>query len=171
MYRFAALLSVFLFNPVLVAAQERLNVSSGFGTTELVHVGMHYQFSDVQAGLTFGFVPFLPKEYLVSLSADLYYHFAGHSRFSERQPWFVRTSSVYLRSESTGTATQYIYQAFKVGRDFNLGRQLGLSVSAGPAVNLYHVERTTISSFPPDVNDLGAPLFVPGLDVRFFYRL
>ncbi len=160
------LISFFYFYPSF--GQERVNLSVGMGLPELLNIGVRYQVDQVQYGLAFGFIP-LKEESLISVSGDVYYHFSGFTRHSNRRPWYARMGLNYLRDETSGILDQYLYLNMRVGRDFNFSEKFGLNIDAGVFIQLLRDKENKLP--PGGIHfDLEFPLG-PGLGIGFFYRI
>ena len=62
------------------AAQNKVNMSAGFGVPELVNLGIRYQLHQAQLAFSIDSTPYGLDEKLLSLSADAYVHIGGVSK-------------------------------------------------------------------------------------------
>src|SRR5688572_987480 len=127
--------------------QEKVNISVGLGLPELLNMSVRYQLKQTQLGVGLGFIP-KPKgeESIISVSADVYYHFAGLSKLSNRRPWYGRIGLDYLKEEDEFSIEQYVYLNLRFGRDYNLSKKFGIQIDAGFIYQLYD---ETIRKVPP----------------------
>jgi hypothetical protein len=148
-------------------AQEKTNLTVGTGFPELINLGFRYQHKQTQAGIGFGFVP-VSGESVISVSADGYYHFAGHTSLSQRRPWYGRTGLNYIRDEKPEFTDQFLYLSLRIGKDLNITEKLGVALDAGPMFQLYHKETTT----EPATGDNSGWSFpvLPAFGISLFYR-
>lgn len=148
--------------------QEKVNISAGLGLPEMLNLGLHFQQDQVQIGFSVGTMP-LDGESIISVSGDMYYHFAGSSVLSNRRPWYGRAGLNYLRNETNNFIDKYIYLNLRIGRDFNISEKFGINFDAGAIFELYNEE---IRKVPPSGwnIDINFPV-LPALGLRFFYRL
>lgn len=137
-------LGFLIMNSFSINAQEKekVNLSVGFGWTELFNVGVRMQFNQTQLALSVGSLFY--EE--ISVSGDVFYHFAGVSDFSERRPWYFRTGIAYIHFKETsffGKILHFINQDTniislntRVGRDFNISKKVGINTDFGFALDL-----------------------------------
>lgn len=151
------------------SGQEKINISSGFGIPELLNMGIRYQYNQTQMGISLGTMPFSPDESIVSFSGDIYYHFGGFSRLSNRRPWYGRIGLNYLRNETDVFIDKYYYLNTRIGRDFNISRKVGIQLDAGAVFQLHNKEIRKKISDGWDI-DLEFPVF-PGLGLTLLYKI
>ena len=144
--------------------QEKVNVSAGIGSMELINVGVLFQGNQNQLGFSFGFIPDKDGG-AFSFAGDVYYHFGGSSDLSDRHPWFARFGMLYLRTESKTYIDKYVFLNLRVGRDFNLSKKIGIVLDAGPMIQLFTLESENKPS-----SDWNFPVY-PGLGIKLFYRI
>ena len=150
----------------LSSGQEKLNITAGIGTPELLNVGLRLQLDQTQIGLSVGSLP-LNDESIISFSGDVYYHFAGSSILSERKPWYARTGLTYLRHETNTFIDKYVYLNIRMGRDFHISEKFGVNMDVGISFELYN-DRTQIE--PSNGWRFDFPV-LPSLGIAFFYRI
>ena len=150
-----------------VFGQEKINVVWGIGFPECLNFGVRYQLKQIQIGVSFGSIPFI-YEGIGSISGDVYYHFGGVTKLSERRPWYTRTGLVYLRDETASSIDNYLYLNLRIGRDLNISRKVGVEIDAGPCFQLSH-ERLIKTSNPWNWNI--NPFILPGIGVTVFCRI
>ncbi len=148
--------------------QEKVNISAGIGSPELLNVGLRFQFDQAQIGLSLGSMP-VKDESMVSFAGDVYYHFAGSSVLSNRRPWYGRGGLTWLRYETNTLIDKHLYLNARVGRDLNISEKFGVNIDAGLSFELYS-ERTRKE--PPGIwsFQLDFPV-LPSLGIGFFYRM
>ena len=159
--------SSFHFKPL--SAQEKINISSGFGMPELLNIGMRYQFEQIQAGISLGTIPFSPDENSLSVSGDIYYHFGGFSKLSNRRPWYVKAGLNYLRNETDAFTDKYYHLNTRIGREFNISGKIGIQLDAGAIFQLRNEEVRKKANNGWDI-DIDFPVF-PSVGIALFYRI
>lgn len=150
-----------------LCGQEKVNISAGVGLPELLNLGGRYQLQQAQIGIGFGFMP-LKDESLISVSGDVYYHFAGSSKLSNRRPGYGRIGVNYLRDETKTLVGKYLYLNLRIGRDFNVSKKIGIQRDAGAMFQLFHEEIRKEPSY--GWVDLEFPV-VPCFGIVLFYRI
>ena len=147
--------------------QEKMNVSMGMGYPELLNVGLRYQFTQTQTGFSIGTLP-IPDEHNLTVSGDVYFHIGGHSKLSNRRPWYFKTGITYHNLETNYQHLKYIYLCPRIGRDINFSGKIGLQLEAGGSIQIF---RKKIRNAPQYFDlDLNFP-FLPGFGAALFYRL
>lgn len=168
------LVSLFLFAPILKTTaqepREQLNLVAGMGIPEFFHVGARYQWPQLQAGLVAGGFP-LPEYRFLTITGELFIHFAGASVYSDRMPVYARGGFTYLRDASSPYTDARGYLNVRLGRDINVSESVGFNVDAGFAFELFY----KIIKYPDDANTdpdkRKAPSVLPGISMGVFYRL
>jgi hypothetical protein len=150
--------------------QDKLIISTGIGLPELLHIGARYPFEQAQIGLSVGTFPAGSDESILTVSGDFYFHFAGSSQWSSRRPWYGKIGLNYLRDETDRLIDKYLYLSARIGREFNLSRQFGMTIDLGPAFQLVHEESEKMPSSNFFNLDFSLPV-LPGLGVGLFYRI
>ncbi len=152
----------------LSCGQEKINISAGFGLPELLNAGVRFHANQTQIGFSVGSVP-VSDEKNLSISGDIFYHFAGSSEYSNRRPWYFRAGLNYLRTETTREIEKYTFLNTRFGRDFNVSEKFGIGLDVGATFELEKKEilkdNQTSSWF-----DLDFPVF-PSLSLSVFYRI
>lgn len=167
---------MFLFiNTYQLFGQKKLAVSGGVGFPESLNVGMRYQFKQSKIGFSAGTFP-CPEagiykwkwESLISLSGDLYYHFAGSSGFSDTRPWYGRIGLNCVRFDKVSYIQYKLQTYLRIGRDFNLSGGFGISVDVGPGFHFYDWFKPNGES--KDIGDFFGIKAIPTFGVCLFYR-
>ena len=96
---------------------------------ELIHVGFHKQLYQTQIGFSIGLIP--DKKSILTVSGNVYYHFGGTSRLSNRRPWYVRFGLTYFREEDEYAVDKYGFISLRIGRDLNITKKTGIDINAG----------------------------------------
>jgi ribosomal protein L13E len=149
-----------------IYSQNKIDLYTGFGIPELINAGVKFQSSQKQVGLSIGS---RPNEDIISVSGDIYYHFGGHSKLSNRRPWYVRGGLNILREETSYAIHKYVNLNTRIGRDFNISNKIGISLGAGILVGLFHDEIRKKPKGSLEIN-LGFPV-IPSLGISLFYRI
>jgi hypothetical protein len=148
--------------------QEKINISAGFDLPEGLNLGLHFQLKQAQIRIGVGTIP-IKDESFISVSSDVYYHFAGLSELSNRRPWYGRIGLNYLRDESKKVFDKDLYLNLRVGRDFNISRKFGIEFDAGAGFLLFH-ERIRKESSSGWNLDFSFPV-LPSFGICLFYRI
>ena len=141
--------------------QEKVSITAGFGTCELLNLGLRFPFQQSQLGFSIGTLPL--KNGGFSVTSDFYYHFGGSSDLSVRRPWYGRAGLNYLKTETEDFTDSYLFLDLRMGRNFNFSKKIGLAIDAGPAIQLIHTTTDPEGgwSFP----------VYPAIGLAFFYHL
>ena len=132
-----------------------------------MNFGVRDQLKQTQIGIGFGFIPFI-HEGIGSISGNVFYHFAGTSKLSERRPWYGRIGLDYLRDENASSIDNNLYLNLRIGRDLNISRKVGVEIDAGPCFQLSH--KRIIKTNNPWNLDIN-PFMMPSMGVTVFYRI
>jgi len=139
------LIIIFFSCSIKSFGQEKVNISAGIGLPELLNLGLRYHFLEqAQIGICFGFMP-LKNESVISVSGDVYYHFAGLSEFSVRRPWYGRLGLNYLRDELNMKIDKFTYFNMRIGREFHISRGSRIEIDAGAIIQLSYKREGTSS--------------------------
>lgn len=161
---FISAISFFVGNSMY--AQERFNLTAGFGVPELINIGLKYQLDEQsQLGLTAG-----TEFNMIALSGDLYFHFAGSSKFSYRRPWYGRAGLTYWRNDDEFATETWLWLSPRIGRDLNISERWGIAIDAGVAFRLQNEEVIKKPQSNPFNIDIDFPI-LPALGIAIFYRL
>lgn len=168
------ILGLFMFFFISIQAQEseKINLSAGLGHPELLNLGVRFQLEQSQIGLSAGFLPGSDDE-AFAVGADYYYHFGGSSDLSTRRPWFAKAGLNYYTVKNEFEKNKYLFLVPRVGRDFNLSRNVGIALEGGVSLVLSQDEedlKPRESSGFFDGSGIGSNI-LPSLGVSVFYRL
>ncbi len=150
-------------------AQEKINISIGYGLPELLNIGLRYQADQAQFGISYGFIPGY-EENIFSISGDFYLHFAGSSELSERRPWYFRLGLAYLKDETSSRITKYTYFPLRIGRDFNFSKKIGTAIDLGVFFELSKNETMKGPTSSWWDFDLDYSI-LPSIGITLFYRI
>lgn len=152
-----------------VLGQNKVNLTAGLGTPELLNIGIRYQLNQKQIGFSIGTLPAKGETY-VSVSGDFYYHFSESSELSDRRLWYLRTGLNYYHNEQTILLQDYLSIYVRFGRDFNLSEKVGIAVDVGLTYQLW--ENIQIDSGPLSISISSEPNFpIIAFGVGFFYQI
>lgn len=162
---FLCLLTFIPFNQL--PAQEKVNLSAGFGLPELLNLGVKYQLEQTQLGLSVGSFP--AEDKLFCISGAVYYHFAGTSELTSRRLWYGRFGLTYLYDETDALIDKYLYLDLRAGRDINFSKTVGMEIELGIVFQLSKDEtrKKTSGWFDLDLDFL----LLPAFGVSVFYRI
>ena len=162
-----SLIFVSLLCPIVSFGQEKLSVAAGFGFPELLNAGVRINGQQTQFGLSAGTWPAKDSK-TFSISGDFYFHFGGHSKLTQRKPWFGKTGLNYFKSESEFIIERYTYFNVSIGREFNISEKFGLQISGGTVFEL----DSEITFKYPSGWDIAVTLPVlPSLTITTFYKV
>lgn len=148
---------------------DKVNVVIGSGYPELINIGLRFQLKQTQLGFSVGSWPSDHDEKFLSVSGDLFFHFAGVSTLSERRPWYGRIGLNYAREENEYAIDKYVFFNTRMGRDFNISKRLGIAIDFGVLIELSHTETR---KQPSSGWDLSFELPVlPSFGLALFYRI
>ncbi len=148
--------------------QKMVDISTGIGVPELLNIGVRLQLDQIQIGFNIGSFPSEDRSYS-STSGDLYYHFAGHSKLSNRWAWYGRGGINYQRRELTKPtypnyhwSSKELFLNLRIGRDINFSPTIGISIDAGASFSLFyeHIGYKGFGFHFPVLPSLGATFFI-----------
>ena len=86
-----------------------------------------------------------------AISGDVFYHFGGYSKLSNRRPWYLKGGLNILNEFHKEFSDWYLLFNSRLGRDINLSKEIGLNLEAGlcysPFVELIMEGTKVIPSF------------------------
>ena len=150
-----------------VSGQRKVNITTGFGIPDLFNVGVCYQLDQVQVGLSFGT---MPNENTISISGDVYYHYGGFSKLSDRRPWYFMIGVNYLRYETESIIDKNLHLNTRIGRDLNISKHLGLDIGLGAIFQIRHHKITKKPSDSWFDFDFEFPV-LPSFGIGLFYKI
>ncbi len=149
--------------------QKKVDISAGIGVPELLNIGMRLQLDQIQIGFSIGSFPSEDRSYS-AITGDFYYHFAGHSKLSNRWAWYGRGGITYQRKELVkptyldwAWTAKELYFNLRLGRDINISPNIGINIDAGASFSLFYEYVGHMGSFHFPV--------LPGLGATFFIRI
>jgi outer membrane protein W len=150
-------------------AQNKFNISTGFGILEMLNVGINYRINEkTQTGIKIGGLP-LKNESIFSVSGNYYYHFAGESKLSSRPPWFGKVGISYFRDETEKVIEKYFFTGLRLGREINFTNKIGVRIDAGFDIQVKHFSKEKIPISGGSFN-MNIP-FIPCFGINLFYSL
>lgn len=129
-------------------AQDKFNISGGFGFPDLANIGVRFQVKQdtLQLGISVG----IGQEIQV-ISGDVFYHFGGYSKLSNRRPWYLKGGVNIIHETHEEFSDWGLLFNLRLGRDINLSKKVGLNLEAGlgysPFVDMLMEETRVIPSF------------------------
>lgn len=155
-------------------SQGKVDVAAGAALPEMLYGGLRLQLKPFQLGGSVGTVPLLHNESVLTVSGDLFFHFAGRARYSDRRPVYLRTGVTYLRDELKSESIDKVtYLNVRIGSDLNFSKRFGMNIDGGASFELTK-ERVDLN--PSNDNDwfsgfaIDFPV-VPAVTVGVFCRL
>ena len=122
--------------PFPVFGDSQLDLSIGIGVPEFIKVGIRYNIGQLQFGLNYGFLP-IENETCTSINGDIYFHFAGSSKYTVRKPWYSRFGLSFVKHKQEQKTSSYVYSNFRVGREFWVSKRVGIGLDVGISLELY----------------------------------
>jgi hypothetical protein len=166
------LIITFSFSSVnQLLGQKKVDISAGIGVPELLNIGMRLQLDQIQIGFSIGSFPSEDRSYS-AITGDFYYHFAGHSKLSNRWAWYGRGGITYQRRELVKPKPVYpyppltwsaeeLYLYLRLGRDINFSPTTGINIDVGASFSLFYEYIGHKGSFHfPVLPSLGATFFI-----------
>lgn len=163
---------ILLFSCHDLKAQE-VNFTGGFGTPEMINVGVRLQYDQLQYGLNAG-TNLGYKNDNYNLSADFYYHFAGRSAQTSLQPWYVKSGLTFLSNEGEWEKRMNLVFVPRIGREFNISPEFGIALEAGIMVLLVdenEAKKDRTDAVTGDLDLIGSGTIQPSAGLKIFYRL
>jgi hypothetical protein len=115
-------------------SQSKTEASLGFGWPELINTRIRYG-QDIQVGVCVGFIAFEFFDELVvdwSCSAEVLHHFAGKSKYTEQEPWYLLGGLGYYHFPMFENYDQYDIGFYpRLGRTINFSPGAGLNLDVG----------------------------------------
>ncbi|MBK7103708.1 MAG: hypothetical protein IPH62_00275 [Ignavibacteriae bacterium] len=163
------LLSIFLIyilSPVKYSGQSEFNISSGIGYSELLNIGLYYQYYQTQLGITVGS---WPNENIFTISSDVRFHLGEISELSKRRCWYIMYGINYLKYETNRKIGKYQFALLRIGREINITSKIGFDLNIGTMVEINKNIKNKMEEFGPqgDVDSL----FPINFGFRIFYRI
>jgi len=139
------LLLLILVTSINLSAQEKVRISVGYGFPELLSLGLSYQLPQAQLEVSAGILSEFSQ-----LSGEVICHFAGHSGYTDRKPWYFKTGLMKFREKLECRMTTITMLPLRVGKDLNLSRKMGFTIDFGVACKLNEKveQRSTGSAWP-----------------------
>lgn len=156
---------LFLSTTMKLVGQEKINISAGLGLPDLVNVGVRYQLSQSQLGISAGMF-----QDATAITGDYYQHLFGSSKFSERHSFYTRVGMTYFRAEDDTSIDQYLFLAIRFGRDFNLSKTFGFQLDVGVPLEIMH-DQTKKENYKSSPFSIDFDMFIPAFGLSVFYRL
>jgi len=145
--------------------QEKLILNVGIGFTDLLNVGIRYQFDQVEVGLNGGT---WPQRDIFTLISDIRFHFGNLSNLSTLRNWYVLIGFRYLRDEYKTGMDKFLYLEYRIGRNINFSKKLGIELNIGIAGQLMEDKIIKIEQEGPlggiDIS------VIPTIGFNIFYR-
>lgn len=148
-------------------AQRNFDFAAGIGGLEMWHVAARYQLKQFKSGMSIG-TYFIHRTNDIGLSADVYYHFAGKSKYTEVRPWYGRVGLHYQRYEDEYSKLQEYWLQYTIGRDFNLSKKFGIALDLGMSKRISQKEEIKKPRNTWDLFDFSS---WPGGSLQVYYRL
>lgn len=155
---------IFLLGIFSAFGQEKVIIAAGFGLPEHLNIGIRYQLSQSQIGMSVG-----THKDGITVTTDYFQNFAGSSKFSDRRPFYTRLGFTYLRDEGEIFLDQYLILALRIGRDFNLSEKIGIQLDLGAFFDVLHHETKKVDyDYGPGAS---YDIFIPAFGITLFYRV
>lgn len=153
-----------------VDGQQSNKVSIGVGYLDLINVSYEYRINQWEIGASAGGL-FEGSQFYSTFSLNTYYHFAGHSKFNEIKPWFLRAGIQTLRSNDQYKTSYHFYYSTRLGREFNFNEKIGLSMDIG--ASFFDIKHGIVikKKEPPVIAGILYVPILPAASLKLFYRL
>lgn len=116
---------------------DKFELSGGFGWPEMAAVKIKYG-NDFQIGISQGF--------MLNTSLEVYYHFAGKPKLTDRRFWYGLGGIEYFYWGREGTNwLPYL----RLGRSFNFTRRYGVNIDLGAFYLLNESDFFSASHYSP----------------------
>jgi hypothetical protein len=115
--------------PNIFRAEDKgklLNIVGGYSMPEFLHLGVRYEFSQFQLGISVG-----KHDNLKSFSYDFFYHYTGDSELSYRHTWFLRFGLNFVTENDKMKTNKTTFLGVRVGHDINLTSNVGIALDIG----------------------------------------
>ncbi|MFA6403871.1 MAG: hypothetical protein WCX31_19915 [Salinivirgaceae bacterium] len=157
------------FEPNQIQAQGRINLAAGYGVPEWIFVAVKLPINQLQFEITTGASPIVDDN-LFSIGGNFYYHFANSSKYSNLRPLYAKTGFYYMREDLEYNLHEYLLWSIRVGREFNISKNMGFAIDAG--LFFFLKEWKTVKKPEPSSGfDMSLDYIVmPGFQGCFFYR-
>jgi hypothetical protein len=155
------------------AQRTRLAVGASF--TEAYYLGVQYRIKQSELALNAGsyldFDRTTSRNYFVSVSPTFYQHLWGKSKKTDLKPWYLKvaatgTSYSYHPTTTSNQRGKVLYTKLHLGRDFNITKRLGFTISAGAYTELYRKSNFADASYRGNHH-----ITFPSIDLGLYYQL
>lgn len=169
MKRWVIIATAWLLSMTPLVAQQTFQAQTGIGLPELLHGGVMYYWEAHAIGVTVGTLPDQGST-MLSISPVYRYHFGRAGRLGPVPKWYFQMGAHYLRDYNHRRVITDILLSPRIGRDFMVSYNSGLSLNIGFSLEAYHdrryVEPYTGGWFNSDIH---FPI-LPNAGVSVFYR-
>jgi hypothetical protein len=149
---------VFLLFNDLASSQSKFEISGGGGFPDLMTLKKKNT-KNIQTAIGQSFLVGTGEGFvMIAFTGEIYYHFAGRTRFIEQRPWYLLGGLGILYSLD-GT---YLY--LRAGRVINFSKRTGINLDAGTVIPLFKNDPPV---YPFYEND--SPIY-PSISISFFMR-
>jgi len=148
-----------LSQDTLKIASKKVGFSAGIGFTDMMNIKVRVPLHQFQIALGAGFMP-LKEENVLSVTGDVYYHFAGTSKYTGQRPWFLRTGVDYFKDEADSFTEKYLFLGVRAGRVMNISKVFAIDLDAGAGFTLWHEATGDMLDIKPKVLPLISLSFV-----------
>ncbi|MBN2016702.1 MAG: hypothetical protein JW794_00990 [Candidatus Cloacimonetes bacterium] len=152
-----------------VFSDNHIDFFIGMGFPEFINIGMRYHASQMQFGLSYGFLP-LDDEPCTSITGDIYFHFAGKPKHTSRKPWYSKFGLSYVKDKQVSGTSSYIYSNFRIGREFFISKKIGVGADVGFGIELSKEITETQETSSWFNFDLDFPI-MPCISINIFYHI
>jgi len=164
-------LVITVWSSVPVRSQEMIDLTASLGAPEFLSAGFRLNMKQVQLGFNAGTLPVTGGK-IFTASLNLYFHFAGNSKYTYLKPWYAMAGINWLTDEEVGfNLDKYLFLNLRAGRELNLSPRAALGLDGGLLFKLYYdrVEYTPPSPWFPSL-PMDASV-QPSLAITFIYRI
>lgn len=168
MFKYISFALIMALASIHIRAQDKIVITGGFGIPEFIHIAGHYSIDQFQIGIGLGGFPSNETSDLTSF-IQAKYNLFGKNKYSDTKTFFVKSGVNYWRLSDNYKVDNLFFWNTKLGKDFYLDRQIGISIDLGIAYNFY---KNTYYKKPQNSQgfDINIDL-IPSGSFTIFYKL
>jgi len=134
------LITGLIFYASPVHSQSKFEISGGIGFPEMMDLKIKYG-KEIKIALCQSVLPFNHKVPVGPTAIEIYYNFAGKSKFNEQPPWYLSGGFGYFWSQDGGIyddkGSPYCFYP-RIGRSFYFSRGTGINIDAGAFIPFFY---------------------------------
>jgi len=160
------LLAGFILSDNPVFSQGKFEMSVGVGFPEMINLKIKYG-KDIQIGLCQSLWPVFHNVPIGPTAAEIYYHFAGKSKFTEQPTLYLLGGLGYFWLQEGGIyddeckGVPFCFYP-RIGQSINFSRRMGFNFEAGAFIPFYNTPHNSIKEIYH---------IYPSISISLFLRL